>query len=80
ILNRGWAPAQLRAVDFLGIPEGVVVERVVVDSTIEPLRVGWLQFSLRAERWAVGEFRVRLRFAAGVRPLELRVLWSEPSS
>ncbi|MCS7176668.1 MAG: endonuclease [Candidatus Kapabacteria bacterium] len=80
ILNRGWAPAQLRAVDFLGIPEGVVIEQVVVDSIVEPLRVGWLQFSLRAERRTVGEFRVRLRFAAGVRPLELRVLWSEPSS
>lgn len=73
ILNVGWATAQLRAVELLQVPEGMVVRPRLLDSLIAPGTVGWVVLQAEAMGTPSGDVRVRLRFAAGVRPLELRI-------
>lgn len=79
ILNTGWGTAQVRALDVLEVPEGVEVRPQLLDSLIAPGRAGWGVVHLRWAERGPGNLRMRFRFAAGVRPLEV-VLRLSPSS
>jgi hypothetical protein len=80
LLNAGWAPLQLRAVELLSAPETVALQAVHADSLIGPGDVGWVRWELTAQQPVEGEIRVRLRFAAGVRPVECRIRLQAPSA
>lgn len=78
ILNLGWGAAQLRALDILELPAGVEITPRLLDSLIAPGRTGWVVVRLQGIAGSSGNVRMRLRFAAGVRPLEV-VLRLTPS-
>lgn len=79
LLNVGWGVAQVRAVELLSAPAGVVFEPLSCDSLLAPGAVGRCSVRLAASEPVVGQVRLRLRFAAGVRPLEVVLRLHAPS-
>ncbi|MCS6966529.1 MAG: endonuclease [Candidatus Kapabacteria bacterium] len=75
LLNTGWGTAQVRSVDLLTAPDGIVLEYVAVDSLIPPGGIGRVHVGLAARGAVGGDARLRIRFAAGVRPVDVILRW-----
>ncbi len=74
IVNVGFDTARLRALELLNAPPQSWMEVVAMDSLIAPGEAGALTLRVGMEAESSDTLRVRLRFAAGVRPLEVRIL------
>lgn len=70
-LNTGWTSVELRGIEPLVLPDSVTVTWLSADSSIAAGRVGWISIELSGKPASDGTLRFRIRFAAGVRPLEV---------
>jgi deoxyribonuclease-1 len=74
VVNTGFDTARLRALELVNPPPHGWMEVLALDSLIAPGEAGALTLRVGMDAESSDTLRVRLRFAAGVRPLEVRLL------